>query len=107
MASRTGPGAAASGLARFVTRDAPRFASGLAVEVGWTAAHLLMYPLGIWPNRLDQVDRRHDLGGLSAQQRSLFHADLDASGTPILLVHGIVDNHSIFTVMEHALRGRG
>ena len=32
---------------------------------------------------------------------------MDAAETPILLVHGIVDNHSIFTVMEHALRRRG
>jgi pimeloyl-ACP methyl ester carboxylesterase len=27
--------------------------------------------------------------------------------TPILLVHGIIDNHAIFTVMEYALRRHG
>ncbi len=32
---------------------------------------------------------------------------MDAAETPILLVHGIIDNHVIFTVMERALRRRG
>ena len=32
---------------------------------------------------------------------------MDAAATPILLVHGIIDNHAIFTVMERALRRRG
>jgi hypothetical protein len=41
------------------------------------------------------------------EQRGLFHHDVDAAETPILLIHGIVDNHSIFTVMERALRRRG
>jgi pimeloyl-ACP methyl ester carboxylesterase len=37
----------------------------------------------------------------------MVHHDLDAARTPILLVHGIIDNHSIFTLMERALRRRG
>ncbi len=106
MASQRGDRRPLSELPRSLLRTAPRAASGVAVELGWTAAHLLMYPLGIRPSRFEQPPR-HDLDGLSAEQRGLIHTSMDAAATPILLVHGIVDNHSIFTVMEHALRRRG
>ena len=46
-------------------------------------------------------------GGLSPEQRGLFHHGVEAAETPILLVHGIIDNHAIFTVMDRALRRRG
>ena len=51
--------------------------------------------------------RRHDLGGLSPEQRGLVHHGMAAAETPILLVHGILDNHSIFTLLQRALRRRG
>ncbi len=92
---------------RTLARDVPRTATGVAVELGWTAAHMLMYPLGVWPEPFSRVRTRHDLSHLSPEQRGLFHHDVDAAETPILLIHGIVDNHSIFTVMERALRRRG
>ena len=92
---------------RTLVRDVPRTATGVAVELGWTAAHMLMYPLGVWPEPFSRVRTRHDLSHLSPEQRGLFHHDVDAAETPILLIHGIVDNHSIFTVMERALRRRG
>ena len=99
-------GAPLSELPRSLLRTAPRVASGVAVELGWTAAHLLMYPLGIRPTRFEQLatarSRRAERRAARAVPRQL-----DAAGTPILLVHGIVDNHSIFTVMEQALRRRG
>jgi pimeloyl-ACP methyl ester carboxylesterase len=66
-----------------------------------------MYPLGVWPEPFSRARTRHDLSHLSPEQRGLFHHDVDAAETPILLIHGIVDNHSIFTVMERALRRRG
>ena len=99
-------------LTRALTHDLPRTASGVAVEAGWAAAHLVLYPLGALPYPLGVRDRRdgtprHDLEGLSPQQRGMVHHDLDAARTPILLVHGIIDNHSIFTLMERALRRRG
>ncbi len=37
----------------------------------------------------------------------MVHHGIAAAETPILLVHGILDNHAIFTVMERALRRRG
>ncbi|MFZ5852409.1 MAG: esterase/lipase family protein [Actinomycetota bacterium] len=32
---------------------------------------------------------------------------MEAAGTPILLVHGMVDNRSVFTLLRHRLRRRG
>ncbi len=89
-----------------VAAGVPRMASGVAVEAGWLAAHVLMYPLGFRAGPPEQPSR-NDLDGLTPEQRGLVHHDVDAAGTPILLVHGIVDNHSIFTVMDRALRRRG
>jgi pimeloyl-ACP methyl ester carboxylesterase len=81
---------------------------GVAVEVGWVAAHLAMYPWGVAKDRAGaRHDARRDLAGLSPVQRGLVVADVEASGTPILLVHGMVDNRSIFTVLRRALRRRG
>jgi triacylglycerol lipase len=99
----------AADLSRLVALDMPRVASGLAVEAAWATAHMVMYPLGFLsaPTRAVAGRRRHDLTGLSPEQRGLFHHRLDAAETPIVLVHGIVDNHAIFTVMEYALRRCG
>lgn len=88
----------------------PRVASGIAVEAGWMTAHLVLYPLGALSERgvlSGKEHTRHDLAGLNPNQRGLVHHDVLAAGTPILLVHGIVDNHSIFAVLERALRRRG
>ncbi|MCA1720226.1 MAG: alpha/beta fold hydrolase, partial [Actinobacteria bacterium] len=40
-------------------------------------------------------------------QRGLLIGDVVAAGTPIILVHGLVDNRSIFTLLRRALRRRG
>ena len=72
-------------------------------------AYLLIYPLGLLsaPTSPKRRSRRHNLSGLSPEQRGLFHHGVDAAETPILLVHGAIENHAIFTVMGHALRRRG
>ena len=90
-----------------LTHDVPRVATGVAREAGWVTAHLMMYPLGLLAEPTPKVDRRHNLGGLSPQQRGLVHYAVDAAATPILLVHGIVDNHTVFSPLERALRRRG
>ncbi|MDN5763212.1 MAG: alpha/beta fold hydrolase [Microlunatus sp.] len=79
----------------------------MAREAGWVTAHLLMYPLGLLTEPTAKVERGHTLGGLSPHQRGLAHYSVDAVATPILLVHGIVDNHTIFAPLERALRRRG
>ena len=91
-----------------MTLDLLRAASGLAIEAGWATAHLMMYPLGLLSASSPIVGGgRHDLRGLSPEQRGLFHHGVEAAETPILLVHGIIDNHAIFTVLDRALRRRG
>lgn len=82
----------------------PRIASGVAVEVGWLTAHALMYPLGLRPR---VARRRAEPDRLTLAQRGLASVDVNAAATPILLVHGIADNHTIFTVLDRALRRRG
>jgi pimeloyl-ACP methyl ester carboxylesterase len=81
---------------------------GAAVEVTWVAAHAALYPLGVAKERaVARGGERRDLAGLTPLQRGLVVGDVEASGTPILLVHGMVDNRSIFTVLRRALRRRG
>ena len=95
-------------LTRLVTLNLLRAASGLAIEAGWATAHLMMYPLGLFSASSPIVGGgRHDLRGLSPEQRGLLHHGVEAAETPILLVHGIIDNHAIFAVLDRALRRRG
>jgi len=64
-----------------------------------------MYPLGTRTEQL-QPDLVHRPGQSSAV-RALFAADPLAARVPVLLVHGLVDNRSIFAVMRRSLRRRG
>jgi len=80
---------------------------GAAVEGAWIAAHLAMYPLGLMEDRENVVRARTSLSGLPPVQRGLLVGDVEAAGTPIVLVHGVVDNRSIFSVMRRALHRKG
>jgi pimeloyl-ACP methyl ester carboxylesterase len=102
-------GRAGSGLRRgAASMLSPTGLRGAAVEVTWVAAHAALYPLGVVRERASaRGHERRDLAGLSPVQRGLVIGDVEASGTPILLVHGMVDNRSIFTVLRRGLRRRG
>lgn len=80
---------------------------GVGVEVAWVAAHLALYPLGVVAEKARHEALPRDLAGLSPVQRGLLIGDIEAAGTPILLVHGMVDNRSIFTLLRRGLRRRG
>ena len=81
---------------------------GAAIEVGWVAAHAAIYPWGVVAERAHRShEARRDLAGLSPVQRGLIVGDIEAAGTPILLVHGMVDNRSIFTLLRRGLYRRG
>lgn len=84
----------------------PRVLQGAAVELGWFTTHLAMYPLGLVGSAAARTDRL-TLHGLTPAQRSLLVSDVRAAGTPILLTHGIVDNHTIFALMRRQLLRRG
>ena len=79
---------------------------GAAVEAAWVTAHAALYPLGVLAERA-RPDSPRTLGRLSPVQRGLLIGDIEAAGTPILLVHGMVDNRSIFTLLRRGLRRRG
>jgi pimeloyl-ACP methyl ester carboxylesterase len=80
---------------------------GSAVEVAWIAAHVATYPFGMAQEKGAPELERFTLAGLPPVRRGLLIGDVEAAGTPILLVHGLVDNRSIFTVLRRALRRRG
>src|SRR5207248_4579440 len=65
------------------------------------------YPFGVAQERAGADLDRYSLAGLPPVHRGLMIGDVEAAGTPILLVHGLVDNRSIFTVLRRALRRRG
>ena len=69
-------------------------------------AHLLMYPLGTRTAVLE-LDARNRPGEAPPVARALFAADPLAARIPVLLVHGLVDNRSVFSVMNRSLRRRG
>ncbi|MFG1912916.1 esterase/lipase family protein [Kribbella sp. NPDC048928] len=84
----------------------PRVLQGAAVELGWLTTHLAMYPLGLI-GRTPALPARLNLAGLGPAQRGLLVSDVRAAGTPILLAHGIIDNHTIFALMRRHLVRRG
>jgi hypothetical protein len=79
--------------------------TGSLTELAWVGAHALLYPLGTRTEQL-QPDPHHR-PGRSPAVRALFAADPLAARIPVLLVHGLVDNRSIFAVMRRSLRRRG
>lgn len=84
----------------------PRGVRGVTIEAAWVAAHLATYPVGVLRERR-RDDGRYQLRDLPPVQRGLVIGDVEAAGTPILLVHGMVDNRSIFTLLRRGLRRRG
>ena len=80
---------------------------GTALEAAWSTAHLALYPLGLVEVKARQEVGRFTLGDLPPMQRGLVIGDVEAAGTPILLVHGMVDNRSIFALLRRGLRRRG
>jgi pimeloyl-ACP methyl ester carboxylesterase len=70
------------------------------------ATHVAFYPAGVRSGRAPVVDH-YSLARLAPLQRGLLIGHPDAAGMPILLVHGLVDNRSIFTRLQRTLRRRG
>jgi pimeloyl-ACP methyl ester carboxylesterase len=79
----------------------------MVVEATWLATHVAFYPVGVISEKLRAPADRYTLEGLSPLRRGLLVGDIEAAGTPILLVHGLIDNRSIFTRLRRSLRRRG
>ncbi|PWW22846.1 alpha/beta hydrolase family protein [Geodermatophilus normandii] len=84
----------------------PGAVAGGLTELAWVGAHTLLYPLGARREPL-RLDPRCRPGEQPPSVRALFAADPLAARIPVLLVHGLIDNRSIFTVMRRGLRRRG
>ncbi len=85
----------------------PAVLAGNAVESVWLAAHVATWPVGLVGGRGARADRTYRLEHLPPVQRGLLVSNVEAAGTPILLVHGIVSNRSIFTLLRRGLTRRG
>jgi triacylglycerol lipase len=84
----------------------PAAVAGTLTELAWVGAHALLYPLGARAERL-RPDAAHRPGPQSPAVRALFAGDPLAARVPVVLVHGLVDNRSVFSVMSRGLRRRG
>jgi triacylglycerol lipase len=98
--------AALAGLRYARSALSPRTVQGAAVELGWTTAHLAMYPFAYLRGGEHRAQRLN-LEGLAPSQRGLLVNNPAAATTPILLIHGIVDNHMIFALLRRHLLRRG
>ncbi|MPR00254.1 alpha/beta fold hydrolase [Modestobacter sp. I12A-02628] len=99
------------GTSRSIARTVRQYCSpaGIAgglTELAWVGAHALLYPLGTRADAL-RPDARIRPGEQSAAVRALFADDPLAARIPVVMVHGFVDNHSVFTLMRRSLRRRG
>jgi hypothetical protein len=84
----------------------PSTLTGGLTELAWLGAHVLMYPLGTRTAVL-RPDARNRPGNQPPAVRALFAADPLAARIPVVLVHGLVDNRSVFSTMSRSLRRRG
>ena len=80
---------------------------GATVEAAWLTTHLALYPWGLVGRHGRDSQLEYRVEHLPPTQRGLVISDVEAAGTPILLVHGMVDNRSIFTLLRLGLRRRG
>ena len=69
-------------------------------------AHVATWPLGLVGSRASRTGPAYRLEHLPPVQRGLLVSNIEAAGTPILRVHGIVSNRSIFTLLRRGLLRR-
>jgi triacylglycerol lipase len=92
-------------------RGAPGTLVGAVVAAGqeltWLTVHAVTYPVGLLSEHIVMDDPRYRIDTLPPVIRGLITGDINASGRPILLVHGIGDNRSAFSILRRTLRRRG
>ena len=99
--------AASRGLRSLTSLTSPMVLRGAGKEVAWLAAHAALFPLGVRSERPVEVVEPRRMDDLLPEHRGLLLRDVAATATPVLLVHGMVDNRSIFTKLRRSLRRCG
>lgn len=83
----------------------PAAVIGGVTEAAWIGAHLLLYP---WGTRTRTPVKEHlRIDDFDPITRGRLVGDITTASAPVLLVHGLVDNRSVFTVLRRALARRG
>lgn len=85
----------------------PHAVLGSVIETAWSMSHIALYPLGAMAPKRGSAGHRYRIEHLSPLQRGRVVAGVAESGTPILLLHGMADNHSIFALLRRGLQRRG
>lgn len=109
---RTEPTEVPEGLVSVLAERARALANPLAVlgtviEAAWGLTHVALYPLGALAPKRGTGTHQYRIEHLSPLQRGRMVHGIAESGTPILLVHGMADNHSIFALLRRGLQRRG
>ncbi len=86
-------------LARLPRLPVPRLSSALlgatALELFVLAGHVIVYPFGLTPERR------------GAAPSTTTDLPVEAAGPPVVLLHGFIDNRSVFVVLRRALTRQG
>lgn len=85
----------------------PHALVGQLVEAVWGVSHIALYPLGALAPKRGSAGHQYRIEHLSPIQRGRVVSGVAESGTPILLLHGMADNHSIFALLRRGLQRRG
>lgn len=80
--------------------------TGIAVETAWHAAHAALYPFGLGDDSPSDSPN-YSTDRLQPKQRAMVVANVEATETPIILLHGMIDNRSIFTRLRRHLQRQG
>jgi triacylglycerol lipase len=75
-------------------------------EAAWVAAHVATYPLGLVSDRYLSWSPADPFGPLR-RRTDATHASPEHTEVPVLLVHGLADNRSVFTILGRELRRTG
>jgi triacylglycerol lipase len=79
-----------------------------AREAGWLAARVALYPTGLGPGRQDGVTGTdEELRTADEIRRMPGHGPGNPRDVPVLFLHGLVDNRSVFLRLRTTLARRG
>lgn len=92
---------------RLRAQATPQAVVGGIVEAVWASTHVALYPFGTRTPKRGSDGHGYRIEHLSPTQRGMLMSGVAESGTPILLVHGMADNHSIFALLRRGLMRRG